>query len=543
MHTIRAKITTRTMAAIVLAMAIATLSGVLAIRSIGRASARQTMLLLCEVGQKNLDVYFEGVEHSVQMVSAYASSDLEGIDEEHLAEHLERLRDVFMRMAYRTTGVLTYYYRIDPEISEDLLGFWYVNLNGRGFKEHEVTDITLYDTSSTDSLVWFTVPKVTGKHMWLPPYVTDNLGQRVISYNVPVYFEGTFVGVLGIEIEYSDMAEEINNITLFEHGYAFLTDADGRVVYHPDIDVADLERGEGIMAPSESLQGGAFYSYVLDGVEKTAVWLPLSNGMRIHVTVPVAEVEEGWQRWAKGMFGVSAVVLIVFGFAIMRFADHITKPLGDLTEAATQVSAGNYDVALVYDGDDEVGILTRAFKVLIADLKVYIADLSDRAYMDALTTVRNKGAFTSYLHKIQVQMASGDPVELAICVFDCNGLKSVNDLYGHEKGDIYLTGASQAICAVFRRSPVFRVGGDEFVAVLRGLDYEAREELLARFDEVCAASRHEGAEPWERVDVARGMADFDPAVDHTLSDTLRRADQDMYVNKRTQKAARAAMGT
>ena len=85
-------------------------------------------------------------------------------------------------------------------------GFWYVGQSGGSFEEHEVTDITQYDTDDTSSPVWFTVPKATGEGVWLPPYYTENLGARVISYNVPVYWKNQFVGVIGIEMDYGVLA-------------------------------------------------------------------------------------------------------------------------------------------------------------------------------------------------------------------------------------------------------------------------------------------------------------------------------------------------
>ena len=72
-----------------------------------------------------------------------------------------------------------------------------------------MTDITKYDTEDTTKLVWFTVPKATGKPVWLPPYITENLDAKVISYNTPVYLKGRFIGVIGIELDYSFMAEMV----------------------------------------------------------------------------------------------------------------------------------------------------------------------------------------------------------------------------------------------------------------------------------------------------------------------------------------------
>ena len=63
---------------------------------------------------------------------------------------------------------------------------------------------------------------------------------RVISYNVPVYWNDRFVGVIGIEIDYSTMAEQVDHISLYDNGFAFINDAAGNLIYHPRIDVPSL---------------------------------------------------------------------------------------------------------------------------------------------------------------------------------------------------------------------------------------------------------------------------------------------------------------
>ena len=176
-----------TVSAIIIALSIATLIAVYSVKNLGESDADQMLHLMCTTGAMNLESYFESVEHSVETVATLVQDSFEGMEYEDLDDQVERARHLFGKVAYNTNGVLTYYFRIDPEISEDVKGFWYVNLDGEGFKEHEVTDISQYDTSDTSDLVWFTVPKATGKGVWLPPYYTENLDVRVISYNVPVY--------------------------------------------------------------------------------------------------------------------------------------------------------------------------------------------------------------------------------------------------------------------------------------------------------------------------------------------------------------------
>ena len=208
MHSIRTKITAVATGAIIITMIIAAAFGVTAIRDIGIKSSEQMLLLLCGAGQKNLNTYLEDVEQEVKTITAFVESDLDGVsklDDKELQEHIDRVHDFFNKVVYKTNGIMSYYYRTDPNVSSDVKGFWLVNPDGEGFREHEVTDITQYDTDDTSKLVWFTVPKTTGESVWLPPYITENLNERVISYNTPIYYNDQFVGVVGIEMDYSFM--------------------------------------------------------------------------------------------------------------------------------------------------------------------------------------------------------------------------------------------------------------------------------------------------------------------------------------------------
>ena len=125
-----------------------------------------------------------------------------------------------------------------------------------------------------------------------------------------------------------------------------------------------------------------------------------------------------------------------------------------------------------------------------------------------------------------------------MCIFDCNNLKHVNDENGHDKGDIYLKEAATIICDVFEHSPVFRIGGDEFAALLLNNDYKNREELLREFDEKCLEKCSIEQDAWEKVSVARGMAVYDPKEDESVNDVVRRADKVMYEHKWSTKHSR-----
>lgn len=155
------------------------------------------------------------------------------------------------------------------------------------------------------------------------------------------------------------------------------------------------------------------------------------------------------------------------------------------------------------------------------------------AYSDPLTGVKNKRAFTEQEKEFNERIADNDaePPEFSIVVCDLNGLKHINDTYGHKAGDSYIRAACQMICEAFDHSPVFRIGGDEFVVVASGRDHANRPEIMREFN-----SRVESNIGTDGVVISAGIADFDPAADSNMHAVFERADSLMYERKQQLKA-------
>ena len=531
MHSVRTKITLLAAAVVVVTLSVATAIGVDSIKNLGRNDADQMLHLTATTGAMGLEVYFDSVEHSVETVAMIVQDSFEDMTYEDLEIQVERARNLFGRIAYNTNGVLTYYFRIDPELSKTVKGFWYVYQDGEGFKEHEVTDITQYDTGDTSSLVWFTVPKSTGEGVWLPPYYTENLGARVISYNVPVYWKDRFVGVIGIEIDYEMLAQEVEHIKIFDTGYAFILDGDSNVVYHPQLDSTTLNLETTAIGDPDEFIGSNHVKYNYEGVEKEAVWVPLSNGMRLYVTAPASEINSGWESMVWNMLIAALVILAVSSALLLSFTGRLTKPLRELTKAAKRVDDGDYGFTLDYDKNDEIGVLTRTFKQLAANTESRISSAEKMASVDPLTGVKNKNAYAQWEKDFDARIEKGEQEPFAAVVCDINGLKTVNDLHGHKEGDVCIKEACAKVCSAFSHSPVFRIGGDEFAVILTGEDYERREELVEQANAVPEDRSKIG--PGETI--AAGMAEFDKDRHRSLSNVFEDADRAMYERKQSLK--------
>ncbi len=168
-----------------------------------------------------------------------------------------------------------------------------------------------------------------------------------------------------------------------------------------------------------------------------------------------------------------------------------------------------------------------AAKRMELDFEAAIGSAMDMANRDALTGVKNKRAYAQTEMTVDDQITSREIREFAVVVCDINGLKEVNDTKGHKAGDDFICSACSMICETFKHSPVFRIGGDEFVAYLKGSDYEHRSGILSMLKELQAAHRAEG-----KVTIAVGMSEFLPESDLRMQDVFERADSAMYYNKR-----------
>ena len=164
--------------------------------------------------------------------------------------------------------------------------------------------------------------------------------------------------------------------------------------------------------------------------------------------------------------------------------------------------------------------------------------LSDLLNKDPMTGVRNRVAYESYMLSLKDRIASGDDTETAFMMFDLNDLKIINDTYGHEKGDEYIKNSCNLICETFAHSIVFRIGGDEFVAVLWGSDFRNKEKLLEEFRQLLTDIEAGDGEPEEKVSIASGMAVYNSASGEGVDAALRRADDAMYEDKRRIKQLR-----
>lgn len=242
-------------------------------------------------------------------------------------------------------------------------------------------------------------------------------------------------------------------------------------------------------------------------------------------------------------------VLVGGGIAvtvIARSEKKIGSIQGQLNEMATMLmhemgnDAASEEKSQADQNQREEGIsmdtLEKQISSMQTELRTQIAQVHGQANTDELTGVKSKHAYFKRENELDEKLKTGALSDFAIVVCDVNGLKKINDTQGHKAGDEYIRRACKMICDVFSHSPVYRVGGDEFVALLTGRDYENRSILMRELHQLSSAHI-----TTDEAIVSAGLAEYDPDRDHSVREIFERADATMYQDKTLLKSLGAVI--
>ncbi len=222
--------------------------------------------------------------------------------------------------------------------------------------------------------------------------------------------------------------------------------------------------------------------------------------------------------------GFSSVLMMIFVICQAKY------PLLPLYSIGCMLATCLLHVFVVEDAKEEQHQEIEHLRELEIQQAKALGSARHMAYTDPLTGVKNKHAYIEAEQLVNKHIEDGSIIEFCVVVFDLNGLKDINDTKGHEAGDKYIKSACSMICSQFKHSPVYRIGGDEFVAFLEGEDYSKRELLLRDFN-----YRIEENQKLGRVVVSCGFDIFKPENHDTFTSVFDRADKKMYDRKRILK--------
>lgn len=557
--------------AFLLAITLVAICVILTNRILTENTATQ-MNLFCEERGDDLDTDFLRVEDAVGSLARWTRNkipDVKKISEDgklrddivkdaddlihFMTEHNEFIQGAYIHYTLDITGVT------DREE-----GVYYIR-NGEGkfsiipFTQKEIEEDPVAE-------YWYYGPIKNKKAVWTKPYYDASADDYLISYVEPVFIEDKPVAIIGIDISFSRLLKWVDSLKYQKTGYMYLKEADGSVHYHlEDLGHDHLHSDEedqiteNAELMSQPKTGDELIRYYFDGRDRAMAFVTLRNGMKFVLCDDYHSVFSARNRAINVMVWISlGMTIVLAGFAALM-ANRITGPLRELTSAANEISEGDYDVILPPERNDEVGELSRAFRIAIDNIRARSEDVKARirvqehrleqnaqtmkqqeddlltmrnlAYIDSLTGVKNKHAYEDTAGYIDEQIRNGT-AQFAVIMCDLNYLKLINDNRGHQAGDVALKKAAKLLCNAFPMSTVFRIGGDEFVVIPSVIEYARIDEQLDALKAMMRKQKETSEDVLDRISFAFGTAVYDREKDSSFNDVFERADQNMYEEKK-----------
>jgi len=222
------------------------------------------------------------------------------------------------------------------------------------------------------------------------------------------------------------------------------------------------------------------------------------------------------------------LTLAAAGLLVTALLQSLLRPIHGLAQAAQALGTGTRGVRAPVDGRDELTLLAERFNEMASYWEAAQGSLLTQANADPLTGLLNRRGIQQVLEaELATHRQSGEP--LTVFMMDLDGFKPINDRYGHGAGDralIWIAGELQRLLR--SNDQLGRYGGDEFLAILPGIDQEQAQQIAQRITtSLVATSEREPHLPSASIGVATAMTDGSDA--HKL---LEVADSRLYALKR-----------
>ena len=376
MKSIRMKITAAIVFCSLITAVVISLLSISDTRSLSNTAAEKELVLTCANTGGEINALISRIEQSVDTLSDVAMEKLDFAkfpnNNAYVNEYTNGLLEEFFTFAEHTDGAITAYIRYNPEFTEPTSGIFLTrNDTKSAFDSVTPTDFSMYDPSDAAHVGWYYIPVANKAPIWMDPYLNANINVYMISYVVPLYENGTSVGILGMDIDFGQLTSLADSAVAFDTGYSFIVSSSGNVLYHKEIesgtDLADYNGGE-LAAVKEFVldasNQGKTLQYSYNGGDKYLSYVELGNGMKLVLTAPLGEITADADALSSKLLmflAIGLVIAVVLGIII---GSTIAKPIKRITDIIKQTSELDFhkaeDIDRLMKKSDETGIMAKA---------------------------------------------------------------------------------------------------------------------------------------------------------------------------------------
>ncbi len=344
--------------------------------SIGRSA-----FLLADGKAAEINPILTQVEHSVSVLETRLLSTLDEKrfvqDKNYREEYLHRAEDWFEDIARFTPGAATSWFRLEKERFGDTTGVFMTGDRYGGFVSVKPTNLSEFEEDDREHVGWYYEPMKAGKPIWMLPYENRNVGIKMITYVIPLYKKGQFLGVVGMDIELAYIKRLVDNLNL-QDALAFLMDSNYNLIYHQDYPngypaiMFDHELSQIASYAMNDKGRGNLYKCRWHGRVQHMVFTPLQNGSVLGVALEDIGSKSVWYKMT--MLRITfLIVIIFFALFLVRFISRrIIVPISELIEDSRRLARGELGTIIKYQSNNEIGLLADTIRMMEKQLKEYI---------------------------------------------------------------------------------------------------------------------------------------------------------------------------
>lgn len=352
--------------------------GTLAILNSAQLASKDTqqkMQMTCQIQTENINAMILRIEQSVDLLSDIVMADFDynqfKQNKQYADDYTKQIEEKVRLFAAQTEGVITAYVRYNPQYSNPTSGCFYSRESlEQEFEALVPTDFSMYAEDDAAHVGWYYTPVKNGAPMWMEPYLNENINVYMISYVVPLYSEsGDSIGIVGMDIDFSQITNRVDETAIYETGYAFLTSQTGIIMHHKDFEegmsLADMDTSVAGIVPllSDDTKQGTIQTYSYQGENRQMTYYNLANGMRFILTAPKMEIYSEANRLVSIMLIAEIFSILISGIVGFFVSGGIALPIRQLTNVITQTA--QLDFKPTAEGSklrklkDEIGTMAR----------------------------------------------------------------------------------------------------------------------------------------------------------------------------------------
>ncbi|MCK4260256.1 MAG: methyl-accepting chemotaxis protein [Halanaerobiales bacterium] len=330
------------------------------------------------------------MESLVESLSAqcYATFDLQRSYEnpDYIGEYRDMLDPVIKRIAETTDGIQGVYISFNPELSGQVYDSWYADVNGEGnFTLQESEDISAFNPTN-EEMEWYYRPIKERMGIWSEPYIDNNINVNMISYSKAIFKSNTLIGVIGIDVSFKDIKRTIEDLKIYETGYAFLLTDEYDVVIHKQIisgeNFRTVNNGE-LRVVTEHMERNesGFVEYKFKDEDKITGYSHLSNGWILAVAPPLNEIFKPINNLKNLLILISFMGVLISYMIAFFVGKKISKPVLGVTELINKTADLDLTDDSAYDSlfkyKDETGIMVNAVTSTRKVLRAMVNQIAD----------------------------------------------------------------------------------------------------------------------------------------------------------------------